>query len=94
MEGNGSVQPNNTLGIDTNKIYFREEIAALWGYPLPDRGSCETADDFQRDKANLNNWFTRNFKKKGLRTFSVANRVAVHGAHLAEWISFNSKIEQ
>lgn len=67
----------DNFGIDTNRIYFREEIAKMWGYDDP-------------DKENQRKWFLRNFTKKGLKSRAVAGRRVVHGYHLAQWIEYGS----
>lgn len=83
------------IGIDPNRIYFREDIAKLWGYDfdpeqhasLPAAQRRELAVD---DMGRLRKWFRRNFISKGLRSFRTANRIAVHGRVLAEWVLYNS----
>lgn len=74
----GTTAMNNVLGIDLGRIYFREEIMELWGY------STESPEK------SANRWFKRNFRDRGLRTFRVAGREAVHGCILGEWIAYNS----
>lgn len=69
------------LGIDTNRIYFREEIAQLWG-----------RDDHD-DPDNTRRWFKTNFLKRGLRVSVIGRRVVVHGAELSEWILRTSTIQ-
>lgn len=69
------------FGIDTSRVYFREEIAEMWGYEVAKRGGD-----------NLNQWWRRNFSSRGLKTFRLANRELVHGRILAAWIEVNSDL--
>lgn len=79
-EGCGMAADSKCLGIDTTRIYFREEIALLWGR--------DELDEIE----NTRRWFRTNFINRGLRTFATGKRIAVHGAELSEWILRNSTV--
>ncbi|QDV76994.1 hypothetical protein [Botrimarina mediterranea] len=64
--------------IDPGRIYFREEIAILWG--REDDGKAE----------NLRRWFKSNFLDRGLPIAIVGKRVIVDGRNFIEWIRLNS----
>ncbi|MEQ8847504.1 hypothetical protein [Botrimarina sp.] len=66
------------LGIQLDRLYFREEIAKLWGGP--DEGQACTR------------WFRDNFTRKGLKTMRVSHRTVVHGRELSEWVLRNSAV--
>lgn len=68
-------------GIDTDRIYFREEIAALWGR------------DESEDPDNTRRWFKTNFLSRGLKVCVIGRRIVVHGAELSEWVLRTSTLQ-
>ncbi len=79
-----------SFGIDTTRIYFREEICELWGHGLDE---ADLLNDPRAATENQRRWFKRNFRDKGLKTFPVGGREAVHGSILSEWVAYNSTIQ-
>lgn len=80
----------DSFGIDTSKLYFREEICQLWGYA---QSAEEVEIDPRQASDNLRRWFKRHFRDKGLKTFTTGGREAVHGKILAAWVDYQSAIQ-
>lgn len=72
---------------DDRDFLFKEEIAELWGY---EQDEVDIQDNPRQAAHNLNAWFDRNFRKRGLKTAPIGKREVVHKQILADWIAFIS----
>ena len=72
--------------IEPDSVYFREDIARMWGYDYDE----QEADDYDRER--LRKWFHRNFLSKGLPVSRIGGRIVVHGQSLTDWIRFRSQV--
>lgn len=79
-----SKQALDPLGIDPRRLYFREDIALLWGYDLGGGG--------KRDDDRLRKWFHRHFTANGLRVCKVGNRLVIHGEDLAVFVRHHAQV--